>query len=525
KGGFVVGSDMLYYLDVGLRQVGDPFITFRYTHVFALRLASVLMGSTLGGVRLFSGAVGGLTVLLTYFSARFLTKEAKLPNGLIAIFLIMSVPLVVTLVLGPSVDTTLMVIVLAFVALYIVYRHDAKSGRWLLGILGVLFIMAIRTKEVGWALVVIIPGFGFSTDEKFRWQLLGANLRFFFLGTVIGVSIMVIANAIFLGTPLFGLRPADLASYYATWSDLVRSKPTPAATLADLVIGDNPIVFVLFAAAGLWFGKSLSKATRVLWLFPLVLLGLLLIGTTRTAWSIVPRGFLSGIVVMGLLASRVFAVHLPMHRRSIQLSLVAVLTAVGVALFGFVTKNDLAYGVYYEQALVPALLGLILMLMIFYQNREYSGWAVFLLLFAITANTARLNVSSVARQLESSGWRTRFNLPLAIGASIDLTRPFDAYFSWGSLEGLVGVANRDELAGLINSALDGQTVRSDYQIGTVDEPMIRSMESAEHKYVVVTASEWDWLRTAPQDRPEWRDRYEAFAEPGGRYVLLTLIED
>ena len=151
---------MLYYRDVGLRQVGDPFITFRYTHVFALRLASVLMGSTLGGVRLFSGAVGGLTVLLTYFSARFLTKEAKLPNGLIAIFLIMSVPLVVTLVLGPSVDTTLMVIVLAFVALYIVYRHDAKSGRWLLGILGVLFIMAIRTKEVGWALVVIIPGFG-----------------------------------------------------------------------------------------------------------------------------------------------------------------------------------------------------------------------------------------------------------------------------------------------------------------------------------------------------------------------------
>lgn len=525
NGGFITGSDMPYYLDIGLRGAAEPFIVNRYTHVYALRLASILVGNTLGGMRLYSGIVAGLTILLTYFSARHLTKESTLPNGLIATLLLLSLPLSVTLVLAPSVDTTLMVIVLAFIALYVQFTREGHSGPWLVVGLGVLFILAVRTKEAAWVLLAFVPGLGLAGEGNFEWSTLRYNMRFFFLGAAVGILFMIVANSVFLGTPLFGLRPSDIATHFSIWSDLISSKPKAASTINELVIGDDGLVFVLFAIGGLWHGRSIPKATRLIWLFPLLLIGFLLVGTTRTAWTIVPRGFLSGLAVMSLLASHVFAVRLPMHRRSIQTTLAAGAIAAGFALFGYVTKNDLPYATYFELALAPILLGSVLAIMIFSQHREYSGWAAFVLLLALTGFSAKLNLSAVVSDLEDSGWRSRFALPLSLRDNIDPASPFDAYVSWSALTGLRGVANPDELAGIFNVVLDSQTLSADYEIGTVGEPLILSMERAGHKYVVISTSEWDWLRTAPQDRPEWRALYYAFEEPGGRYVLLTLKEE
>jgi hypothetical protein len=225
---------------------------------------------------------------------------------------------------------------------------------------------------------------------------------------------------------------------------------------------------------------------------------------------------------MGLLASQVFGVRLPISRRSIRLIVAAVAFAALFVLFGEITRDDLSFAAYFQLALAPVLLLLALAVMLYSQSREHSGWAVFVLLLALTGYSARLNLPSVVSDLEDMGWRARFSLPLALRDEIDLSRPFDAYVSWASLEGLRGVANPDELAGLVNAALDGKTVSTDYQIGVVDERLIHSMENAGHRYVIISASEWDWLRTAPQDRPEWRAKYDAFDEPGGRYVLLTL---
>ena len=183
------------------------------------------------------------------------------------------------------------------------------------------------------------------------------------------------------------------------------------------------------------------------------------------------------------------------------------------------------YSTYLEVAIAPALMGLALALMFLSQSREHSGWAVFGLLTVAIGFSAMLNVRAAVPEIDRYGYRYRFALPLALRHNIDLDQPFDAYVSWGSLERISGAANTREVAGIFNVALEGQNDRADYQIGNVNEHLLQSMESVRHKYVVINASEWDWLRTATQDRPEWRDRYEAFAEPGGRYVLLTLIED
>jgi len=499
-GGVVWGSDMLNYLEAGLSHIADPFIVNRYTHVYALRLASIVAGNTIRGMHLYSGIVGGLTLLLTYFSARRLTRDSTVSNGLIAGLLLLTVPLLVRFVLAPSVDTTLMVVVLAFIALYVQFTREGQSGLGLVVGMGILFILAIRTKEVAWVLLILLPGLGVASDGDFEWSSLRNRLRYFIIGSVIGIVIMIIANSVFVNTPLFGLRLSDITTHWDTWSGIIGTTTKPASTVYQLLLVDNGVLFVLFAIAGLWFGQSIPKATRLLWLFPLLLMGFLIIGTTRVEWTIVPRGFLSGLAVMSLLASNVFGVRFPLHRRSIQISLVAIVIAIGFSLYGQLTKGELLFARYFELALAPVLLGLVLVLMIFFQDREQSGW-------------------------EASGYRSRFAMPLALQNRIDISSPFDAYVSRSALAGLRGVANSDELAGIFNVALDGQTVYTDYQIGVVGEPLILALEGSDYKYVIVTPSEWDWLRTAPQDRPQWRGKYKAFEEPSGRYVLLTLKKE
>lgn len=524
NGGFVVGSDMLYYLDVGLRRIADPFLLNRYTHVYALRIASVLMGSTLAGVRLYSAIAAGATVLLAFLIGRRLTADANLANGLLAISLTLSTPLLVQLLLGPSVDTMLMVIVLGFVALYMHTAGLPGDKRWKLVGLGVLFFFAIRTKEVAWVLIALLPSLGLE-DDRFHWRALGRSLRYLVVGALAAALAMVAANGIFIGTPLFGWRPSDVADYAAIWSSTVRSRALEASTLGELLVSQNLVAFVLYMAAGLWFGRSLTKSTRAIWIIPLALGAFLLIGTTRTNWNIVPRGFLAGLAVMGAIGSRAVTVRWPPPARSLRWVVLASTIALGLAAFGLLTRQTASLGTYFKFAFTPAVLVLMLALMFMSSDRPQHGWALFVLAIGLTAAAVGFNLRSIPASLERTGWRSRFDLPLAFEDRMEFNSPEAAYFSRDLLAGLPAVSNRDELAALVNVGLDVQTIRSNYLIGAVDEALVELLEHGEQRYVVVTSSEWDWLRTAPQDRPAWRQRYETFEESTGRFVLLSLKSD
>jgi len=205
-----------------------------------------------------------LTLFLAYFSARFMTKESSLGNGLLAVMLLISLPIIVRFVLVPSVDATLMIIVLMFIALYVLFTRRPSWSRALLVGMGILFFLTIRTKEIGLVLIVLVPGLGLTGDGDFDWPSLWNNLRYFLAGTAIGVLITIIANLVFLGIPLFGFRPSDISIYFEAWSGIVGSISGSAPTMSQLLIGEGIFMFVFFAAAGLWFGRSLFKATRLI---------------------------------------------------------------------------------------------------------------------------------------------------------------------------------------------------------------------------------------------------------------------
>lgn len=524
-GGLVRGSDMPYYIDIGLRGVADPFILYRYTHVYALRVLALIAGSSLAGMKLYSGLAMGLTVVLSYLIARNLTEESSPLNGAAGVLLLLSLPLPVNLLLAPHVDVTLMLVLLAFLTLYLAFVRRRAGPRWLLIGMGLLFVLALRTKEVALVLAVLVPGLGLTPDEEFSWPALRERMRDFLIGVVAGLLLFVIANQIFLATPLFGLRPADVLTHIDLWSANIRSRDLLASTVPELVSEGGGAVFGLYVAAGVWTARKLPLNRRILWLFPLALLAILLLGSTRTQHTIVPRGFLSGLAVMSVLAGQIFTLRPPGSRSSRTGAGAALAAALAIIVLGLLLGDPESISATPEGFTTPLFAGLILGLILALRDRHLLGPALAVLVISMGLFSAVANLVSTSIDLQRSILVSRFDIPRSHRQQI-VSQPITTFFVSDQVLPMLAIqSNRDELAVSMNTALDLQTIRSDYWIGPVDEQMINQMELGAYSHVLIDDSEWDWLRTAPQDRPEWRGRYDATEEPATGSVLLILRED
>ena len=63
----------------------------------------------------------------------------------------------------------------------------------------------------------------------------------------------------------------------------------------------------------------------------------------------------------------------------------------------------------------------------------------------------------------------------------------------------------NELRALFNVALDARTEQDNFEIGAMNAEFIEDLELGEFNHVLISSDDWEWMRTAPQDRPEWRD--------------------
>ena len=86
------------------------------------------------------------------------------------------------------------------------------------------------------------------------------------------------------------------------------------------------------------------------------------------------------------------------------------------------------------------------------------------------------------------------------------------------------VINEDlnELRALFNVALGTNTEAENFGLAEVDENFLQDLERGEYLHALIMSDEWEWMRTAPQDRPEWREQYTSSTD--GRFVLLTRLD-
>jgi hypothetical protein len=292
-------------------------------------------------------------------------------------------------------------------------------------------------------------------------------------------------------------------------------------------MAETGFLFVLYVSAGLILRRRLPKNIRLLWIIPLALVAILILFSTREEWVIVSRGFTSGFAIICILGSQVVLID-GLRRASLGSdAAVALATLIGIGVLsgiGLATKGDLPFGVYFYAAYGPLAFSLILSILFLSHERRKSGIAIVLLLMSINVYQIRLNLLDVANKPELLRYNYRFQPILAFEEEIRDHDELLMYVSSAVMHSLAIGRNRDELSALVNIALDIRTERVDYVIGTPDDEFVGDLEVSKYSHILITTSDWDWLRTAPQDRPEWRSRYTEFSEPSNRSILLQRVE-
>lgn len=526
-GGQVFGTDSLMYLDTGLRGLENPFILNRYTHVYLFRFFTTLGTTPLEGLRLYSGFAAGASAILVYACARALSERSSPVNGLIAVGLFLGLPMVIERILAPTVDITVMLLLLGLLAIYIASSRAHHGRSWLIILFGVFFFLALRTKETAIVAGILLLGFGLDADQSFSARLLMRNLGYAFGGMALAALLSIIGNTLIVGSPLFGFRPIDFLEYRQRWSDTLGSAEGSGASFQSLVLLVAGIPFVLYVTAGVLARDRLLKSVRLIWIVPLALITMLILFSTRGEWGIVSRGFLPGIAVVCVLGSQL-ANFEGLGQKSIKSLLPGVFTALlGIGILGgigLLSKGDQPFEVYYQAAFAPITLCSILAILFIARESATARLAIVILLLPISLYPVRLNLGEVATRPEVLTENVRFQLILAFEERIQDAEDLNLYMTTSALPLLAIKANTDELASPINVGLDLKTVREQYTIGTPDSALVKALLGGEYSHVLLSSSEWDWLRTEPQDQPEWRRQYESFVEPGNRFVLLQRIE-
>ena len=243
-GGQLGGTDNLGYVNVGLRRAMGHHMLNRYVHIYGLRILTFLAPTPLEGLRYFSSIAAGLTVLLGYYSARSMSKQPQIMRGVIAVALLLGLPVIVNLLLAPHADTSAMLAVLFLTAIYVRSAKDYHRNPWVIRLLGVVIFLAFRTKETTLVWSVTLIGLGIADGSRLDTRKLMKNLWILLQGLFAGLIIMAIANWIFVGEPLFGLRPSDFLGYGAIWEKVADPRSDPFDIFARIILPNGAIVFI-----------------------------------------------------------------------------------------------------------------------------------------------------------------------------------------------------------------------------------------------------------------------------------------
>jgi len=524
-GGQVFGTDTLLYIDTGLRGIADPFILHRYTHVFALRVASLLAGTPLGGMQLYSGAALAGGTLLVYFAARSFNPEASVPHAVLAAGLFLANGSIFDQLMAPLVDTTAMLAILAAILVYLLYRRS--PSRVLLLLFGFLFYAALRTKETSIILLILLPGLLWDRGSQTRLRGSIKSLAGVAAGFLLGAGLHILANALLLGDALFGFRLSDYRQFLAIWSDTIGSAAKAGSSFEALVLAENGLFFVLYFAAGVLRSGKKTMHEALLWVYPLALVVMLIVFSTRTAWQIVPRGFLPGLGVMCVLGAQILPgrdKETGRDRRDQLKNLIPLILLGLLAVFGLRSHGAVGYATYFRSLALPVLfLGIIVALLLYGPPRRLIS-PFSLLVAPALIGLIGINFGAELMRPAGQNFNRRFEPLLAFESEFRAGGELKMFVSESVLPSLAIQPNRDELQTLMNTGLNIESARDDYTIGTVGYELVEQLARGEYTHVLLTAADYRHLLTMVEDEVGTPDRlpYEVKLDPSQEFVLLVL---
>ncbi len=523
-----VHSDEVWYMQAGLNNVKDPFIINRYFHIYLQKLFMLLAPTPLVGVKIFWSFLVSLTTLLVYLLARLFSGTNNFIQGILAVALLFYSPLIARYSGDTVVDISAMAMVMVVAALYFFAVRSGKRRKWWLAALGFAFFLAFKTKETTLPVGIVFLGLGLFDGKRIDLRGFWKNIRFVLVGIAVGVGFFIFLNAINLGDPLFGFKPANMQQLS---SSLVSEADKGSDNwYTSFILPQMALLFLLFIASALKSYGRLNFETKLFWFIPLGLVILLSLSEARGGLGIRDRYMLPALPVFCFLAPQFLNFEIPSSFREklkFALYLLAgvlvfyILHRGVVALSGHVQKN---YEDFVFIVVSPIVLS-ILLAVIFFFNR-YSTRTVLIPLLCLLGLTFQptfqnlknlIVVRSVEQQFENKYYPfSTFAGQFHYSGSMKMYVSSDITPKLGMLS-----LNVDELLSMFNVYFDAKAQRQNFVYSKPSLSISTAIIQQNFDYVLLTVQDWAQIEANPTGLAKVKNIYQVFQEPSGRLILLT----
>ncbi len=528
-----ISSDVMWYINVGLDEIRDPFILNRYFHVYLLRFFLQIAPSNLEGYRILWSLIISLIVLLTFTAT--LKISSSLIAGLISIGILFSIPGLDRIAGVALVDITASFMTVLIINVYIHFQRSKFNEEWKDISIGFLTFLTLKTKETAFiASIPVLMGLFLGEGVGSDWRTSKRRFWLFVIGFLMGGVLFFILNALILKDPFFGFRVRDIKIFLSTYV---------AGAIEDSKIADGQnwfngfwfkdllIPFTLYLMGGTLTSKKFSL--KILWLTP-ILVTLFIVLSVNNAYGYAPRFLFPALPVVAIFGAT--------SLKEIQLleeskwkdswsDLIYALSGVGISLGikGVFTLYKWDWYFFTHSTFYPLLFSMLLVCFLFRSDRFARS-----LLMAVTVASLVPGVITNAKQIFIV--QSNFHIfnstiyPLAAFSSNFDSFRFDPeekicvdsfVFKQPGMASIVKDVN--EFISVFNFIFDTRMSRDNVRFINDQEDLAKQLYVSTCDFALTTSSNFMSMISETSRMSEWLvTNYEVHNEPRGQYILLAL---
>jgi hypothetical protein len=299
-------SDEMLYIDVGLRNLTQPYYGNRYFHIYLQKLFMEVAPTPLIGIRIFWGFLMSSSAALIYYNARTLFKKSTLLNGMLALAIFFSFSIIREYSGEPAVDITAMTIVLVYLTVFLRLLHRPEKAHIYLFLLGMLAFLGLKTKETTIFIHLILVGLILERLKGKDWfKSLLSYFAPFLMGVLAGILVFIILDGLLLDKPFFAISLSTFLRVFDNYDFAPGFFFGPTSWYKEFLFDDILVVFILFIISGMLFRDQLGLKKRWVWIYPLFYISFLSWNMLKVPWGFIERFIFPALPVIAIFSAQV----------------------------------------------------------------------------------------------------------------------------------------------------------------------------------------------------------------------------
>jgi hypothetical protein len=503
-------SDELLYSQMGLLNQRVPNYGNRYFHVYLQKLFMNVSSHPIVGIRVFWAFLIAVTALMVYWSARSFNKKSTYIHGILAIVIFFTYRMISYYSGIPSVDITAMTMATALVLGNILYYRTHK--KWLLYAIGAFVFLAFKTKETTLFVNIIFLGFFFDKEGKFDFRNILPYLKELAIGFAGGIVLFIMLDTIFLGKPFFAISPTTFSEVFQNYAYTGGFRKEPLSWYEVYLLRDITMPFLLFIISGVKLSQQrLSIQEKTIWVYPLLLVSFITINMLKIPWGFIERFYFPGLPTIAILGPQFLEIKPSKAKNKkwqpliIGLLMLMLIFVMRKIFMNYVEHIDWTYGKFLDSIYFPILFSILIGTVVLTKKNRIVE--TLLVIFIIT---------SMALPKISHNYKYTYVLPETndkfnykfypflqfqdkIRRSNDVKMFISASFAENVDDTKMMSDNPYDLVAMYNVLFNLRTTRENLTIAYVVEDIPDLIVSKEFDFILISESDWDYLRHNGRD--------------------------